>query len=61
MLTGYLSIICMAIAVIYTVIDLANDVLYALPAYVILFFIPVLSLFLVRVAKYKAAKVTLKN
>jgi signal transduction histidine kinase len=59
MLTGYLSIICMAVAVIYTVIDLANDVHYALPAYIILFFIPVLSLFLIRVAKYKGAKVTL--
>lgn len=59
MLTAYLSLICMAIALLYTIIDVANDVHYALPAYVILFIIPVVSLLLIRKRKYKAAKVTL--
>lgn len=49
----------MTVAVIYTIFDLANDVYYALPAYAVLFLFPVLSLFLIRVGKYKSAKVSL--
>lgn len=59
MLTGYLSLICLAVAIIYTIIDLANKVYYALPAYVVLFLIPLIAIWLIRNKKYKTAKVTL--
>lgn len=59
MLTGYLSLICLTVAIIYTIIDLANKVYYALPAYVILFFIPVVAIWLIRTKKYRTAKITL--
>lgn len=59
MLTGYLSLICLTVAIIYTVVDLANMVYYALPAYLILFVIPLITLWLIRSRKYKVAKVTL--
>ncbi len=59
MLCGYLSLICMMVAIIYTVIDLANQVYYALPNYIILFSFPAVSIFLIRSKIYMAAKVLL--
>ena len=59
MLTSYLAVTCLVVAVLYTILDLVNNVYYALPAYLVLFLIPVLSLYLLRVKKYKAAKLTL--
>ena len=55
MLTSYLAVTCLVVAVLYTILDLVNNVYYALPAYLVLFLIPVLSLYLLRVKKYKAA------
>lgn len=49
----------MMVAIMYTILDLANDVYYALPAYALLFSMPVLSLFLIRLAKFKIAKIIL--
>ena len=59
MLAAYLSLICMAIAVIYSIVDVVNDVYYSWPAYIVLFFMPLISLRLIRKKKYKAAKVIL--
>jgi signal transduction histidine kinase len=59
MLTGYLSLICMVVAIIYPILDLSNGVYYALPGYVVLFILPATSLFLIRKKKYMAAKVLL--
>jgi signal transduction histidine kinase len=59
MLTGYLSVACLFVAVVYTVLDLGNQVYYALPAYIVLFTIPICSLLLIRAKKYMAAKITL--
>jgi signal transduction histidine kinase len=59
MLTGYLALICMTVAVMYTAFDAANQVYYALPSYLVLFFMPLLSIFLLRRKKYKSAKLTL--
>jgi signal transduction histidine kinase len=49
----------MAVALIYTGLDLFNQVYYALPAYVVLFLIPIVSLWLIRKRKFKMAKITL--
>jgi signal transduction histidine kinase len=59
LLTGYLAVICMFVAVIYTLFDLANDVYYAFPTYTVLFLISSLSLVLLRSKKYVAAKMSL--
>ena len=59
MLTGYLAVICMFVAVGYTILDLGNKVYYALPAYVVLFSIPICSLLLIRAKRFMAAKITL--
>lgn len=59
MLTGYLSVLCILVSLIYTVIDISNEVYYALPAYVILFVIPIVAISLIRKGSFKAAKVTL--
>ncbi len=59
MLTGYLALICISVAAMYTAFDLANQVFYALPGYVILFVVPALSILLLRRGKYKAAKISL--
>jgi signal transduction histidine kinase len=59
MLTGYLALMCMAVAIIYAVLDLANQVYYALPAYLFLFSMPVLSIWLIRLKKYMSAKIIL--
>src|SRR5688572_24253941 len=59
MLTGYLALICMIVAVIYTILDLSNGAYYALVAYGFLFLIPLVSLYLIRSRKYRAAKIGL--
>ena len=59
MLTGYLAVVCILVAVAYTIIDLSNNVYYALPAYLVLFAIPICSLLLIRAKKYMAAKISL--
>jgi signal transduction histidine kinase len=59
MLTGYLSMICMAVAIIYPILDAVNGVYYSLPAYVILFFLPAVSILLIRKRRYKMAKILL--
>lgn len=59
MLTGYLAIISMIVAVIYAVLDVLNNVYYALPTYLILLIIPVISLVLIRKKYFKTAKVIL--
>ena len=59
MLTGYLAVICLVVAVVYTILDLGNNVYYALPAYLVLFAIPIGSLLLIRAKKYMAAKISL--
>jgi len=59
MLTGYLAVICLFVAVVYTLIDLSNNVYYALPAYLVLFAIPIFSLLLIRAKKFMAAKISL--
>ena len=59
MLTSNLAITCIVVAVLYTILDLANRVYYALPAYVVLFVIPFVSLLMLRLKKYKSAKLTL--
>ena len=59
MLTGYLAVVCLLVAVAYTIIDLSNNVYYALPAYLVLFAIPIGALLLIRAKKYMAAKISL--
>lgn len=59
MLTGYLALMCMVVATIYTVLDLTNEVYYALPAYILLFLMPFVSVWLIRTGRYMAAKVLL--
>jgi signal transduction histidine kinase len=57
MLTTYLAIICIFVSVIYLVIDTINGVFYSLPAYAVLFFVPIAGLMLIRKKRYKIAKV----
>lgn len=59
MLTAYLALICIVVAIAYTVLDVMNQVYYAIPAYVMLLIIPILSLWLIRRGHYKSAKVIL--
>lgn len=59
MLTGYLALISMVTAIIYTVLDLSSGVTYSLPAYFVLFFMPGVSLWLIRSKRYQAAKILL--
>lgn len=58
-LTGYLSIICMIVAVIYAGLDTSYGIYYSHPAYIVLFFMPACSLMLIRKRHYKIAKITL--
>ncbi|HYG02604.1 MAG TPA: HAMP domain-containing sensor histidine kinase [Chryseosolibacter sp.] len=58
-LTAYLSLICMAVALIYTAVDLLHDVYYAMPSYAVLFLMSVVSVFLFRSKNYRAGKVCL--
>ena len=59
MLTGYLSLVCIAVSVVYTILDLANDVYYALPAYVALFLFPITTIILIRKKYFKLSKIIL--
>jgi signal transduction histidine kinase len=59
MLTAYMSVTCVAVAVFYAVVDYLNNVFYAFPAYLALFLIPVTTLILIRLKHYKSAKVIL--
>ena len=59
MLTGYLALICMAVAGMYATFDISNQVYYALPSYAFLFLMSAMSLLLLRRKKYKAAKLSL--
>jgi signal transduction histidine kinase len=59
MLTVYLAVICMVVAVIYTVLDLISNIYYSQIAYFFLFSTPLLALYLIRRKKYKIAKVIL--
>jgi signal transduction histidine kinase len=58
-LTFNLSIICIAVSLIYAVFDIASNIYYSIPAYVILFTIPAAALFMIRASHYKTAKVML--
>ena len=59
MLTGYLSLICTTVAVIYAVLDLSHQVYYSLFSYVILFVMPLVSIMMIRAGHFKWAKVSL--
>src|SRR5688500_59793 len=58
-LTGYLSIVCVLVAVIYAVLDLIHDVYYAMPSYAVLFIMPIVSLLLLKTENFRAAKISL--
>lgn len=58
-LTGYLSLICSAVAVIYSVVDVAHGVYYGLLPYAVLFTMSLVSLWMIRSGLFKAAKITL--
>ncbi len=59
LLTGYLSVICVIVAIIYAILDFIHDVYYAMPSYAILFTMPIVSLFLLRSENFRAAKICL--
>jgi signal transduction histidine kinase len=59
MLTAYMSVTCVIVAIFYTLVDYLNNVFYAFPAYVTLFFVPLTTLILLRMKHYKSAKVIL--
>lgn len=59
MLTGYLSLIGLGTAVIYTLVDLDSGVYYALPNYVILFLTAIGTLIAIRAGRYTFGKVLL--
>lgn len=59
MLTGYLSLTAMVTAVLYTLLDVYHGIYYPLVAYSLLFFSPIISLFLIRRKQYKSAKILL--
>ena len=58
-LTFNLSLLCIGVAIIYAVFDLASSILYSMPAYLLLFSMALASLFLIRKTRYKAAKILL--
>jgi signal transduction histidine kinase len=59
MLTAYMSVTCVLVALFYAVIDFVNQVFYSFPAYLVLFLIPLFTLILLRLQHYKTAKVIL--
>ena len=58
-LTGYLSLVCVVVSVIYAVLDFFHDVYYAMPSYAVLFIMPIIAIFLLKSGSYRAAKVSL--
>jgi signal transduction histidine kinase len=59
MLTSYMSLTCIGVAIFYAIIDFVNQVYYAFPAYAVLFIMPTLTLLLLRNRRYKPAKIVL--
>jgi signal transduction histidine kinase len=49
----------MGVSIIYTVLDIVSNIYYSLPAYLILFAMPMGSLYLIRNGKVRAAKIML--
>lgn len=58
-LTGYLSVVCVAVSLIYTFVDISHEVYYSLPSYIVLFSMPIIAILLLRSGNYKSAKVSL--
>ena len=58
-LTAYLTIVCMAVSLIYTAVDVTHDVYYATPSYAVLFVMSIVSLFLIRSRNHRAGKISL--
>lgn len=58
-LTLYLSVFCMAVAILYAVIDVSNGVWYSITTYILLFSASALSIVFIRRNKFKVAKVVL--
>lgn len=58
-LTAYLTIVCMAVSLIYTTVDVMHDVYYATPSYAVLFTMSIVSLFLIRSRNHRAGKISL--
>lgn len=58
-LTFNLTLISLVVCVLYIILDVSNDVFYAIPAYVLLFLMSSTSLMLLRWRKPKAAKIIL--
>jgi signal transduction histidine kinase len=59
MLTGYLSVICICVAVLYAIIDHLHSVYHSFPAYAFLFLIPIGCMILMRKENYTLAKISL--
>jgi signal transduction histidine kinase len=58
-LTFNLSLICIAVAIIYAVVDIASGIYYSMPTFLILFFSAITSLYFIRYNRHKMAKVLL--
>ncbi len=56
-LTVYLCITSMAVSLIYTTLDVANGVYFALPFYAVIFVAPIISLWLIKIGKFLAGKI----
>jgi signal transduction histidine kinase len=59
MLTGYLSVVCLFVSVFYAILDFANGIYHAFPAFAFLFITPLVSLVLLRKQRYTLAKIIL--
>jgi signal transduction histidine kinase len=59
MLTGYMAAVCILVSIFYASLDIANNVFYAFPAYALLFFMPLLSVVLIRYRYFQAGKIVL--
>lgn len=58
-LTFNLALVCAAVSIIYSALDIVSNVLHSLPVYLFLLIMPIVSLFLLRGGQYNAAKITL--
>jgi signal transduction histidine kinase len=56
-LTVYLCITSMAVSLIYTTLDLANGIYFALPFYSVIFIAPIISLWLIKIGKFLIGKI----
>lgn len=59
MLTGYLSIVCVLVSIIYSIIDMSSGVFYSALAYAVLLTSSFVVMLLLRAGKYSAAKIIL--